>query len=33
MCERMKILMTKRYPLSDEFKATPEFNEILNILK
>lgn len=32
MCERMKILMTERYPLSDEFKSTPEFKEILKIL-
>lgn len=33
MCERMKILMTERYPLTDEFKATQEFKEILNMLE
>lgn len=33
MCERMKILMTERYPLTEEFKSTPEFKEILNILE
>ena len=29
----MKELMTKRYPLSDEFKSTPEFKEIIKILE
>lgn len=31
-CSRMKYLMTERYPLSDEFKASEEFKEILEIL-
>ena len=31
-CSRMKFLMTERYPLSDEFKASEEFKEILAIL-
>lgn len=31
-CSRMKFLMTERYPLSDEFKASDEFKEILEIL-
>lgn len=31
-CSRMKELMTEKYPLSDEFKNTDEFREILNIL-
>ena len=31
-CSRMKFLMTERYPLSDEFKASKEFKEILEIL-
>ena len=33
MRERMFELMTKHYPLTDEFKATPEFREIINIMK
>ncbi len=33
MCERMKILMTERYPLTDEFKTTPEFKEIIKMLE
>ena len=33
MRERMYELMTKHYPLSDEFKATPEFQEIINNIK
>ncbi len=28
----MKIVMTEHYPLSDEFKSTPEFKEILSML-
>lgn len=32
MCERVKILMTERYPLSDEFKASAEFMEIIQSL-
>ena len=32
MCERMKFLMTERYPLSAEFKATDEFKKIIEIL-
>ncbi len=32
MCQRMKILMTERYPLSEEFKSTPEFQEIIKML-
>ena len=31
--ERMYELMTKHYPMSDEFKAKPEFQEVLGILK
>ena len=31
-CSRIKFLMTERYPLSDEFKASKEFKEILKIL-
>ena len=30
---RVKELLCEKYPLSDEFKASAEFNEILNILK
>lgn len=33
MCKRMKELMTKHYPLSDEFKSKPEFQEIIKILE
>ena len=33
MRERMYELMTKHYPLSDEFKATPEFKKITKSLK
>ena len=33
MRERMKELMTEHYPLSDEFKATPEFQELLRIMQ
>lgn len=33
MCERMKHHFTKNYPLSDEFKASPEFKEILEMLE
>lgn len=29
---RMKYLMSEKYPLSDEFKNSKEFNEILSIL-
>lgn len=32
MCERMKHHFTKNYPLSDEFKASAEFKEILEML-
>ena len=32
MCERMKILMAKHYPLTEEFKSTPEFEEIICLL-
>lgn len=31
-CHRMKYLMTEKYPLSDEFKASDGFKEILAIL-
>lgn len=31
-CSRMKFLMLERYPLSDEFKASAEFKEIIAIL-
>ena len=31
-CHRMKYLMTEKYPLSDEFKASDGFKEILVIL-
>lgn len=30
---RVKELLTQKYPLSDDFKATDEFNEILSVLK
>lgn len=30
MCQRMKFLMTEKYPLSDEFKNTAEFRKILS---
>lgn len=33
MCTRMKELMTKHYPLSDEFKSKHEFKEIIKILE
>ena len=33
MSERMKLLMTERYPLSDKFKSLSEFKEIIDILK
>lgn len=33
MCKRMKELMTKHYPLSDEFKSKPEFKEIIKLLE
>ena len=33
MCTRMKELMTKHYPLSDEFKSKPEFKEIIKMLE
>lgn len=29
----MKILMTERYPLSEEFKSKPEFEEIIKSLE
>ncbi len=29
----MKLVMTEHYPLSDQFKSTPEFKEILSILE
>lgn len=32
MCERMKFLMTERYPLSDEFKYSDEFKRIIEML-
>lgn len=32
MCERMKYHFTVNYPLSDEFKSSAEFKEILDIL-
>ena len=32
MCQRMKFLMTERYPLSDDFKASAEFREIISML-
>ena len=33
VCRQMTNHMLNNYPLSDEFKATPEFCEILNIMK
>lgn len=33
MRTRMKELMTKHYPLSDEFKSKPEFQEIIKMLE
>ena len=33
ICEQMTRHMTKNYPLSDEFKAKPAFQEILEIMK
>lgn len=33
MCQRMKFLITERYPLSDEFKCSNEFTEIFRILE
>ena len=30
---RMYELMTEKYPLTDDFKSTNEFKEILNILE
>lgn len=33
MRERMKELITEHYPLSNEFKATPEFQEIIKMLQ
>jgi transcriptional regulator with XRE-family HTH domain len=33
MRKRMRELMTEHYPLSDEFKAAPEFQEIIDIMK
>ncbi|MBQ8210124.1 MAG: helix-turn-helix transcriptional regulator [Clostridia bacterium] len=32
MCERMKFLLTERYPLSAEFKSTEEFKAIIEML-
>ncbi len=32
MCERMKTLMTEKYPLSDEFKSSPGFLSIIEYL-
>ena len=32
MCDRMKFLMTERYPLSDEFKSSAKFKEIIAML-
>ncbi len=32
MCEKVKINITKHYPLSDELKASEEFKEIVDIL-
>lgn len=32
MSERMKFLMTERYPLSDDFKSSSEFKEIIEML-
>ena len=33
MCTRMKELMLKHYPLTDEFKSKPEFKEIISMLE
>ena len=33
VCAQMTRHMTKNYPLSDEFKARPEFREIIDIMK
>ncbi len=33
MCTRMKELMLKHYPLSNEFKSKPEFKEIISMLE
>ena len=33
VCKQMTNRMTNDYPLSDEFKATPEFREIIDIMK
>lgn len=33
LSEFMKIVMTEHYPLSDEFKSTPEFKEIIKMLE
>ncbi len=33
MCERMKILMTERYPLREEFKATEGFRAVISVLE
>lgn len=33
MCERMKYLMTEKYPLSDGFRESTEFKEIISELK
>lgn len=33
MCQRMKYLMTEKYPLSDEFKESKEFAEIISSLE
>ncbi len=32
MCQRMKLLMTERYPLSDDFKSSAEFKDIIAML-
>lgn len=32
MCQRMKFLITERYPLSDDFKSSAEFKEIIDML-
>lgn len=31
-CSRVKYLIEEKYPLSDEFKATPEFQEIIEMI-
>ena len=33
MCQRMKYLMTQKYPLSDEFRESKEFAEIISSLE